>query len=222
MKKLKISVVIGIVALLTTTAVQAASLSVVGGNDGYLSGFDLTGTTNLSDGDKVKVFNNNNANVSNGLHLSGAPTDVTFTFLGSEAANKNHAIELQGVGQKIFNNKTSNIFDTETVTIDTDGMVPFSFSSTSKACVWFICWNVTDYANNGGDIDKGLTIGLFQESDTSVIALFGDGSGDLDFDDMAMRISVSAVPLPAALPLYGAGLAIMVFFGWRRKKRLAV
>ena len=36
--------------------------------------------------------------------------------------------------------------------------------------------------------------------------------------DNTMLNSVSAVPLPAALPLYGAGLAIMGFFGWRRKR----
>ena len=29
----------------------------------------------------------------------------------------------------------------------------------------------------------------------------------------------SAVPLPAALPLYGAGLAFMGFIGWRRKRK---
>ena len=33
--------------------------------------------------------------------------------------------------------------------------------------------------------------------------------------------SVSAVPLPAALPLYGAGLAVMGFIGWRRKRKTA-
>ncbi|MEP3245682.1 MAG: VPLPA-CTERM sorting domain-containing protein [Sneathiella sp.] len=32
---------------------------------------------------------------------------------------------------------------------------------------------------------------------------------------------VSAVPLPAALPLYGAGLAVMGFLGWRRKRKQA-
>jgi len=31
----------------------------------------------------------------------------------------------------------------------------------------------------------------------------------------------SVVPLPAALPLYGTGLAIMGFIGWRRKQRKA-
>jgi len=34
----------------------------------------------------------------------------------------------------------------------------------------------------------------------------------------AIDINVSAVPVPAALPLFGTGLAIMGFVGWRRRK----
>jgi hypothetical protein len=34
-------------------------------------------------------------------------------------------------------------------------------------------------------------------------------------------ITVSVVPLPAALPLYGAGLAFMGFIGWRRSRKAA-
>jgi len=33
--------------------------------------------------------------------------------------------------------------------------------------------------------------------------------------------NISVVPLPAALPLYGTGLAIMGFIGWRRKRKAA-
>ncbi|MBE7636390.1 hypothetical protein GUA87_06000 [Sneathiella sp. P13V-1] len=32
---------------------------------------------------------------------------------------------------------------------------------------------------------------------------------------------VTAVPLPAALPLYGAGMALLGFIGWRRKQKAA-
>ncbi|TNE41617.1 MAG: hypothetical protein EP348_00670 [Alphaproteobacteria bacterium] len=35
-------------------------------------------------------------------------------------------------------------------------------------------------------------------------------------------IRISAVPLPAALPLYGAGLAAMGLMGWRRKRKAAL
>ncbi len=34
-------------------------------------------------------------------------------------------------------------------------------------------------------------------------------------------ITVSAVPLPAALPLFGGGLALMGLIGWRRKRAVA-
>ncbi len=33
--------------------------------------------------------------------------------------------------------------------------------------------------------------------------------------------TTSAIPLPAALPLYGTGLAVMSFLGWRRKRQQA-
>ncbi len=32
------------------------------------------------------------------------------------------------------------------------------------------------------------------------------------------NIEVSVVPLPAALPLYGAGMALLGFLGWRKRK----
>lgn len=51
--------------------------------------------------------------------------------------------------------------------------------------------------------------------------LFGIGAiGDND-DFKLASVTVSAVPLPAALPLYGAGIAVMGFVGWRRKQKLA-
>jgi len=35
------------------------------------------------------------------------------------------------------------------------------------------------------------------------------------------NLQVSAVPLPAALPLYGAGIAVLGFMGWRRRQKAA-
>jgi len=49
------------------------------------------------------------------------------------------------------------------------------------------------------------------------------GSGrDRDFDDMVVKIvdpPVSAVPLPAALPLFATGLGALGLIGWRRKRK---
>lgn len=39
-------------------------------------------------------------------------------------------------------------------------------------------------------------------------------------DNVAFSSTVSAVPVPAALPLFGTGLAVMGFVGWRRKRTM--
>ncbi|PCI05301.1 MAG: hypothetical protein COB78_01435 [Hyphomicrobiales bacterium] len=39
--------------------------------------------------------------------------------------------------------------------------------------------------------------------------------------NLAYDFELAAVPIPAALPLFGTGLAIMGFIGWHRKRRQA-
>ncbi len=48
--------------------------------------------------------------------------------------------------------------------------------------------------------------------------LFGIGALDRNDEFKIKSMTVSAIPLPAALPLYGAGLAVLGFIGWRRKR----
>ncbi len=50
--------------------------------------------------------------------------------------------------------------------------------------------------------------------------IFGTYNGALDYT-MTFTVTgpdISVVPLPAALPLYGAGVALLGFLGWRRKR----
>lgn len=79
----------------------------------------------------------------------------------------------------------------------------------------------------------GISLGLFEEewaAGTDLSALYGGALiesfiltseavtsfrlGTVDFD----LVQVSAVPLPAAIPLYASGLALLGFLGWRKKK----
>jgi len=51
---------------------------------------------------------------------------------------------------------------------------------------------------------------------------FGTSLNAGNYGDRTYAVwTVSSVPLPAALPLYGAGLAIMGFFAWKRKRSKA-
>ena len=89
-----------------------------------------------------------------------------------------------------------------------------------------------DQGDNGSldDINFNVDIpnsGTYAFFGTWTGDLFGIGAHDpnlLDWsrDDFKISgMSVSVVPLPAALPLYGAGMAVLGFIGWRRKKRLS-
>lgn len=45
-------------------------------------------------------------------------------------------------------------------------------------------------------------------------------NNEFNLDNLQFNLALAVVPLPAALPLYGTGLAIMGFIGWRRKRKV--
>ncbi|WP_169569381.1 hypothetical protein [Sneathiella limimaris] len=99
-------------------------------------------------------------------------------------------------------------------------------------------WHTTLYDMNGALYDNSIADWAAAYSSfsdaiiTSIILGVGSGTpnqsgyvddvyfrnGDIE---LAADFEVSAVPLPAALPLYGAGMAILGFLGWRKKRKLA-
>ncbi|MBL4907967.1 MAG: VPLPA-CTERM sorting domain-containing protein [Sneathiella sp.] len=67
-------------------------------------------------------------------------------------------------------------------------------------------------------IGISMGVGTWNKGQTAYFddVRFSSGDKALEYD-----FEVSVVPLPAALPLYGAGLAVLGFIGWRRKTRTA-
>jgi len=52
----------------------------------------------------------------------------------------------------------------------------------------------------------------------TIFDIFGNVNEGFDFEIAVDETGISVVPLPAALPLYGTGLALLGFIGWRRKR----
>jgi len=80
-------------------------------------------------------------------------------------------------------------------------------------------------ANDGWlDISASVTINAGNTLIGSLLAiqLINNGGIQINWDNVRLDgpgTSVGVVPLPAALPLFGTGLAVMGFVGWRRKRK---
>ncbi len=71
--------------------------------------------------------------------------------------------------------------------------------------------------NTGGTWQNGSFNVTATGSDTLTIG-FQDNPGYIAFDNVSVT-SVSATPLPAALPLFASGLGGLGLLGWRKKKK---
>ena len=191
--------------MMAAGSAHAAILSVTGGGASTIpAGFDLTAQTGLTVGDPILTFNSGTA-AGLGLEIDVSDT-LTFEYLGSEAANTN---TISSGGSEIFSTATASVGDTALVPAigGADFLVDFIFASGGGGT-----------AANGGPIDSPLSFAFAAISNSSVIVLFGDGAGDQDFDDMAVRISVSQVPLPPAVWLLISAILGLVSFSRIRRK----
>ncbi len=167
-------------------------------------GFSLGAETGLSAGDAITIFDGSTGGA--GLQLS-SPANVVFTFLGSEAEATN-SFEVGGFG---------TVFDQSNATGDSaafdlvGGLVSFLFNTSG----------VGGSAANGSPFGAGLSIAFAALDDGSFIALFGDGAGDSDRDDFAVKIAVSAVPLPPAVWLFISAILGLVSFARIRRTQKA-
>ncbi len=195
-----------IASLLFTCAiagsVQAATLSYAGTTTTTLAGFDLTSTTGLTNG--TTIFRERFA--GDGLYLSG-PSNLTLTYLGKEAGDTD-VFRMPGATE-IFRNSTTIVGTQKVLTNVAGGLLDFSFKDLFAALL---------VQNGCGASGLIGSIGVFMESATSALVFFNDAGNDRDYDDMAVRVQVSPVPLPAALPLFAAAVGGAGFISRRRRK----
>ncbi len=184
---------------LSCSAASAASLTVLGG-----SNFVLPLNYSLNDKTGPSLVSGDTVRRNGALHLSG-PAKVTFAYLGSEADYSNRF----SINSQSFHNK-SGANAPFTLRLDA-GKIDFRFR--------------TDDGNrsvrNGDSSGYYNSIALFLDSNNphGVIALLNDWStSDKDYDDMAVRMTVAPVPLPAAAWLLVAGVGGLRLAARRRRR----
>jgi hypothetical protein len=202
LKKSAIGLVVG---ASMATAAAAATFNISGGTSTVLpAGYNPAcnpACLTPAVGDSITAFNGSGG----GLSIS-SPATLNFTFIGKEAGAQNAAFTVGGAS--ITN--TGGYGAMMTAFQNVSGLLNFMFT-TKEGGLWDdingngVGTDTLSIANGGPTQFNGLSMafGKIFNSGKSVYAFFGDGRGDVDYDDMVVRIDI--VPLPAtALLMFGA------------------
>lgn len=134
------------------------------------------------------------------------PANVTYTLVGFEAGFNNAFVS----GGEQLNNRggsTSRLGTSMSFSHVTASPLDFGFLSNGSGALF-----------GNGSSRTGL---VMSNDGQSALILFNDlYSGDRDFDDMVIRVSISAVPEPEMLGMLLAGLCLVAAGARRRVKRM--
>lgn len=123
------------------------------------------------------------------------PAAVTYMFVGFEAGFNNAIVS----GAERLNNRSGAYANLGS---------SFSFSSVTAAPLDFsFLSNGSGPLLSNGSTNTGVILAADRQS---ALLLFNDAfTGDGDFDDMVVRVTISAVPEPEALAMLLAGLGVV-------------
>jgi hypothetical protein len=189
-------------AMFIASPASAMVLSLTGGtSEPFPTGFNPSGFPAIALPGTVTVYGGGDNGF--GLNLSSAAT-LNFEYLGKEGTFSN-TFDLGGT---LFT--TASIVGSTASAAVGGGLVPFTFTTTGGGGA---------SATNGGPIASNLSIAFANLGDGSFLAMFNDGGGpDADFDDLVVKVSVSQVPLPAAVWLLLSAVMGLVSFSTIRRR----
>ncbi|MDH3218273.1 MAG: VPLPA-CTERM sorting domain-containing protein [Gammaproteobacteria bacterium] len=212
--------------MIASLTAKAATLSLIGGAVDYVPwNWNPSPTApGLSVGNTIQTFNAAQAAVGEGIAID-ANANIVYTYIGKEAGSTNLFAGSDVRSDSIFPAFLTGFTapGTTIATTGSSGLLDFSFVGLGTCCV-----DPGAFINGGGsfgfdaglnldDSNLGLSLAVAMISPSSAYLMFGDGFGDADYDDMVVRVDVSAVPLPAAVWLFGTALIGLVGLGKRRK-----
>ncbi len=147
-----------------------------------------------------------------GQLLADVAGTITFTYIGEESGFKNR-FALVIDGPNLVLNETGTPGVTSVSSFIDAGLVKFRFIDTST--------NPNTVFNNGQISEPTLGFALLNVTGAlpgEFFFGFNDSfTGDADYDDIVVKATFSAVPVPAALPLMATALGLFGFGASRRR-----
>lgn len=155
--------------------------------------------------------------VDGGIISKGTRVDSHMIFLNSGPGNSGALVEHGAGGNR---NTATFTFDGDILGVMSDGPGALEVASSPFLGAIGTLYPVAAFAARGleGNPSDGRRNDDWYEALGSTISL---GMRVTEPGDWIRVVTVSTVPIPAALPLLGGGLAALGFFGWRRNRASA-
>jgi len=189
--------------------------------------YNITDVINeTSNGFRSTVFHTAISNGgAGGVIIEEAVTGTASGSYNDDTGAINYSFSLQsgktvtGVGNINFNVAPDASLGTITTTFSS------AVLGSTQFVIEYFKHTYAGAANSFDNVLPGLFITLWGAEGTPSGSGFFDTNTTTLGSDLRFALqedpnqNISVVPLPAALPLYGTGLAIMGFIGWRRKRK---
>lgn len=198
---------VGIALIGSVSAAQASTVSIIGNDTG------LPGSNNNFSDELVAALPNLQF-LQEATFTLDQRSRLTFTAVAAESGF-NNSFSVPG----IIGSLNENSFFGEGTNLLTTGVDSLS-GIFNAGILDFLFSNNRGFTAGPGTAEAGVFLdGLLGAHSVFFLAFDDNGAGpDDNHDDFLIRVNVAAVPLPAALPLFGGALGLLGFMGWRRKK----
>jgi hypothetical protein len=160
------------------------------------------------------------------LQIDVVPADLTFTYLGKSAGNKNSFTYDEG-GSNEFSFYTSQTGTTPKtdpwaaieVNVGVTGWLELKLKDITKSFSAFSGYEENNWNNTSFGFMDVRDIDFGEKGEFDYLILFNDRGADSDYNDMVIAVSaVQAIPEPETYALMLAGLGVVGFMARRRRQ----
>lgn len=221
MKKRSVSLMLASMGAASIIAAMPATSATLVANGGFQAGI-------VGAGDFEQVTAVNSTTITDWTVSAGNVDWIHGYWEGSSGSTADYSVDLSGffsqgtIQQTIFGLVTGQFYS---LTFDT-ALNP-DFDDLPQSLAWTLGSLQGGSASGILDPNIGWSANVFNfvwtEASTSALLVFTSTVGDNCCYGPALdNVALNAVPLPAALPLFAAGLGVMGYFGSRRRRKAAL
>lgn len=220
MKKRLISLILASVGASALIAATPAASATLVANGGFQSG--------VNGGNPFETVNAvNSTKITDWTVASGSVDWIHGYWEGSSGSTADYSVDLSGNSQGFIQQLISGLVQGQLYSLTFDTALNPDHDDLPQSMAWTLGTSQGSTSVGSLDPNLGWTSNVFNflwtEASTTALLVFSStvpgGNINCCFGPALDNVALNAVPLPAALPLFAAGLGAMGYLGSRRRRK---